>query len=146
MKGFLVLVLLLSAATAYGDIYTWNDARGTVHYTNSLDEIPARYLKKARVLDVATGKKGGLATAQPPASSAPGGSPGQSAAQPAPQPPPPPPAPAQVSAPPVPPPAVTNSSPPVPPAASVAQPSPTQTMQQRRAARRSHRVPRTDEE
>lgn len=62
MKRFLALLLVLSASAAYGEIYTWKDARGTVFYTNSINEIPARYLKKARVYDVATGRKGALAT------------------------------------------------------------------------------------
>ena len=65
MKRFLALLLFVNATAAYGEIYTWQGAGGTEFYTNSLEEIPARYLKKARVLDVATGKKGGLATAQP---------------------------------------------------------------------------------
>lgn len=65
MTRVLVLILLLGVSTVYGEIYTWKDGRGTVFYTNSLDEIPARHLKKARVLNVATGKMGGPATAQP---------------------------------------------------------------------------------
>lgn len=66
MKGFLtLLVLALTAASVFGEMYTWKDRKGTAFYTNSLHEIPARYLKRARVLDVATGKVGGLATAQP---------------------------------------------------------------------------------
>jgi hypothetical protein len=73
-KCLVILMMIFGASAAYGEIYTWKDARGTVFYTNSLNEIPARYLKKARVLDVATGKKGGLATAQP---IVPAGSPGQ---------------------------------------------------------------------
>lgn len=72
MKKVLAVLLLLSGASAaYGEIYTWRDTRGTLFYTNSLHEIPARYLKKARVLDVATGKKGGLATEQPVGQTAP---------------------------------------------------------------------------
>lgn len=68
MKGLLALLLLaFSVSTASADIYTWKDHKGTRFYTNSLHEIPAKYLKRARVLDVATGKIGGLATAQPPA-------------------------------------------------------------------------------
>ncbi|HJV33512.1 DUF4124 domain-containing protein [Geomonas sp.] len=67
-----ICLLLLSAALSHADIYTWKDGRGVSHYTNSLHEIPARYLKKARVLDVATGKLGGLATAQPPQKAATG--------------------------------------------------------------------------
>ncbi|GFO62598.1 DUF4124 domain-containing protein [Geomonas paludis] len=85
MKGLLaVLMVLMSATAACAEIYTWKDNTGTRFYTNSLHEIPARYLKKARVLDVATGKLGGLATAQPPTPAAPAAA-GRSAA-PAPQP------------------------------------------------------------
>ena len=87
MKRLFVLLLIMSASAAYGEIYTWKDARGTVHYTNSIDEIPGRYLKKARVYDVATGKKGALATAHPAAApSAPAGTAGPAPAQPAPAP------------------------------------------------------------
>lgn len=68
MKGLLALLLLtFSVSTASADIYTWKDNKGTRFYTNSLHEIPAKYLKRARVLDVATGKLGGLATEQPTA-------------------------------------------------------------------------------
>lgn len=56
-----LLALSLGASSALAEIYTWKDARGTVFYTNSMHEIPARYLKKARLLDVATGKQGGPA-------------------------------------------------------------------------------------
>lgn len=79
-KVLAVLLLLSGASAAYGEIYTWRDTRGILFYTNSLHEIPARYLKKARVLDVATGKKGGLATAQPVGQAAPATSPGQTPA------------------------------------------------------------------
>ena len=66
MKLLVVLLALtLSASTALCEIYTWKDSRGTTFYTNSLDEIPTRYQKRARILDVATGKKGGPAVAQP---------------------------------------------------------------------------------
>lgn len=55
----LVLVLLLSLVTsaASADIFTWKDGKGTVYYTNSLHEIPARYRSRAKLLDVASGKK-----------------------------------------------------------------------------------------
>lgn len=79
MKRFMALMLLICTPAAYGEIYTWKDARGTAFYTNSLNEIPARYLPKARILDVATGKKGGLVTGQPVA---PGGSAGAGQAAP----------------------------------------------------------------
>ncbi|QXE89758.1 hypothetical protein [Geomonas subterranea] len=73
MKALIaVLMFFMSATAVSAEFYTWKDGSGTRFYTNSLNEIPARYLKKARVLDVATGKLGGLATAQPatPAASA----------------------------------------------------------------------------
>lgn len=81
MRVSLCLLLLFTAATASAEMYTWKDSRGTVFYTNSIHEIPARYLRKARLFDVATGKKGGLATAQPPAAPQ---APAQAAASPAP--------------------------------------------------------------
>lgn len=57
-----LLALVLTSSVASGEIYTWRDGKGTRFYTNSLHEIPARYLKKAKVLDVATGKVGGPST------------------------------------------------------------------------------------
>jgi hypothetical protein len=57
MKKIAMTLLLFFASTAYGEIYTWKDSRGTAFYTNSLHEIPARYRSKAKILDVATGKK-----------------------------------------------------------------------------------------
>lgn len=129
MKALLALLLLtLSATAASADIYTWKDNKGTRFYTNSLHEIPAKYLKKARVLDVATGKLGGLATAQPPAPAQPVASttaraplalPAPATAQPA----------APPTAPPSPDPAAAAAGqpaapPPAPAAAAQAQPAP----------------------
>lgn len=135
MKKILVLLLLLSASTVHGEIYTWKDARGTVFYTNSLDEIPARYLNRARVYDVATGKKGGPATAHPPTPQ------GQSAVQPSPaspapatQAPPPAPAPVTVA------PSMPAGAPVV--VAPVPAPSPTLTAPQSRDSGRERRPPR----
>jgi hypothetical protein len=75
----LLLLLLLVASGAQGEMYTWKDARGTAFYTNSLHEIPARYRSRAKLLDVATGKKSPITTP-------PGGQPGPAAVsgQPAP--------------------------------------------------------------
>jgi len=73
----LVLLLLCFASAAYGEIYTWKDARGTLFYTNSLYEIPARYRSKAKLLDVATGKKMPISATQPGAQT---GAPGTPAA------------------------------------------------------------------
>jgi hypothetical protein len=90
-----VIALVSLASAAWGEMYTWKDRHGTVFYTNSIHEIPARYLKKARLLDVATGKKGALVTQQPvsPAGTAPQGQPqvpGNAAAAPITLPSPPP--------------------------------------------------------
>jgi hypothetical protein len=83
-KALAVALLLAGASAAYGDFYTWKDARGTTFYTNSMDEIPRRYLRRAKVLDVATGKKGPLGTARPAAPAGPVSSAGPAAAAPAP--------------------------------------------------------------
>jgi len=86
-----VALLLLVASTACAEIYTWKDARGTVFYTNSLHEIPARFLSRARLLDVATGKKSPIAPLPAGGQAAPGPTPGlaapaQASARPAPSP------------------------------------------------------------
>lgn len=85
MKTLAVLLLLI-ASTAYGEIYTWKDARGTVFYTNSLYEIPARYRSRAKLLDVATGKKLPLNAGQASAPPTGQGAPPAQAAQPQPSP------------------------------------------------------------
>ena len=133
MKRFAVFLLMLSASAAYGEMYTWKDARGTVFYTNSLHEIPARYLKKARILDVATGKKIGLATAQPAAPSSPASPPGDSPAQqvPAANPVATPAAPVPAAAPPV----AAIPAAPVPPAVERRQMQRREAREQRRAQR-----------
>ncbi len=56
MKSLLV-VLLLTAATAQGEIYTWKDLKGTAHFTNSMDEIPVRYRTRVKVLNYETEQK-----------------------------------------------------------------------------------------
>ena len=87
----LAVLLLFVASTAYGEIYTWRDSRGTNFYSNSRYDIPARYLSKAKILDVATGKKLPLTAAQPAGQPAPAVPPAsqapvpQPAAAPAPQ-------------------------------------------------------------
>lgn len=65
MKWFVGLCLL-TATTAQAEIYRWRDARGTVHYTNSEYEIPARYRSKAVVLNL------GLPNQSPATAPAPG--------------------------------------------------------------------------
>lgn len=64
MKKLLILLLFLTSS-AYGEIYTWTDRKGTKHYTNSEYEIPERYRKKARILDLGLGPKTAPGQTQP---------------------------------------------------------------------------------
>lgn len=141
MKKVLTLALMLSTASAaHAEIYTWRDARGTAHYTNSLHEIPARYLRKAKLLDVATGKTAPLSAAQavakaPATTGQAGGATSAPLATAASQPPPYPPAPAAANA------VIPTASAPPPPApaamATIPQPQPTRGYLRRRAHGRS---------
>jgi hypothetical protein len=60
MKSLLVILVFI-ASSAHGEIYTWTDPRGTAHYTNSMDEVPARFRDKVKVLDYGPEQKGGAA-------------------------------------------------------------------------------------
>jgi hypothetical protein len=48
---FLLVVLILVASQAHGELYTWKDSRGIEHYTNRKDDIPVRYRAEAKTLD-----------------------------------------------------------------------------------------------
>lgn len=112
MKSVIVVLILAMAAIASAEIYTWKDKRGTEFFTNSIDEIPARYRSKAKVLDVATGKRIPLSAA--PAATQTGGAPG------GPQPAQPAPSTAPTPAPqPSPAPASTSVPPPAPPVPAI---------------------------
>jgi uncharacterized protein DUF4124 len=71
MKKLLLLVLV--ATSAQGEIYTWTDSRGIAHYTNSMYEVPGRYRERVRVLDLGLGPKTEQSATPPsgPASPAP---------------------------------------------------------------------------
>ena len=45
------LVLLLTAVPGHGEIFMWNDERGTAHYTNRQDDIPLRFRAGAKSLN-----------------------------------------------------------------------------------------------
>ena len=47
MKKYVLLLLMMVSAPAYGMVYTWTDSAGITHFTNKEYEIPARY--RARV-------------------------------------------------------------------------------------------------
>lgn len=49
----LALTALAFASSAAGEmIYTWTDAKGAVHYTNSEYEIPTKYRARAKTLNL----------------------------------------------------------------------------------------------
>ena len=43
----LLFILLLAATVAHAETYKWIDSEGTVHFSESLGEIPATYRKNA---------------------------------------------------------------------------------------------------
>lgn len=50
----LILFLLLLATAAHAETYKWTDSAGTVHFSESLAEVPANYRKSARPLGIST--------------------------------------------------------------------------------------------
>ena len=53
MKKF-ILVLLLITTVAQAETYKWIDNEGTVHFSESLGEVPANYRKSAKPLGIDT--------------------------------------------------------------------------------------------
>ena len=49
MKGLILFMLLMTTA-AHADTYKWIDNEGTVHFTDSVGEIPAKYRENAKQL------------------------------------------------------------------------------------------------
>lgn len=47
---FVIAVMLMFAAPLMAETYTWEDAAGTVNFTENFSSIPAKYRKKARKL------------------------------------------------------------------------------------------------
>ena len=52
MKMLVLVLFLCGTTSAWCDIYTWKDRRGTAHFTNSMYEIPDRYRSRAKVVDL----------------------------------------------------------------------------------------------
>jgi len=48
---FLLVVVMLAASQAHGEIYVWKDSRGVNHYTNRRDDIPVRYRPDAKAME-----------------------------------------------------------------------------------------------
>jgi hypothetical protein len=49
---YMIIMLVLIASSAYAEIYRWTDTRGTIHFTNSLYEIPERYRSRAKTVNL----------------------------------------------------------------------------------------------
>jgi hypothetical protein len=62
MKRLLVLLVLV-APPAYGEIYSWTDSREVAHYTNRLDEIPVHYRTRAKSLNYGDDPQQGVSSA-----------------------------------------------------------------------------------
>jgi hypothetical protein len=52
LMKYLMIMLVLIASSAYGEIYRWTDSRGTIHFTNSSYEIPERYRSRAKTVNL----------------------------------------------------------------------------------------------
>ncbi|WP_281185372.1 DUF4124 domain-containing protein [Trichlorobacter lovleyi] len=50
----LILFLLLLAPAAHAETYQWTDSAGTIHFSDSLAEVPASYRKSAKALGINT--------------------------------------------------------------------------------------------
>jgi hypothetical protein len=73
----LLFILLLAATVAHAETYKWIDSEGTVHFSESLGEIPATYRKSARLLEMDSGRNNDSGLRQNP--DAPRGESGQRA-------------------------------------------------------------------
>lgn len=51
MKNLLVLMLFFMASSVYGEVYRWKDSAGVLHFSNSLDDVPARYQTKVKAMN-----------------------------------------------------------------------------------------------
>ncbi|MCE1225347.1 MAG: DUF4124 domain-containing protein [Geobacteraceae bacterium] len=58
----LILFLLLLATSAHAETYKWTDSAGTVHFSESLAEVPASYRNSAKPLGISTSAASPAAT------------------------------------------------------------------------------------
>lgn len=61
----LILFLLLLAPAAHAETYQWTDSAGTVHFSESLAEVPAGYRKSAKALGINTSAGSSAAPSAP---------------------------------------------------------------------------------
>ena len=52
----LFFIVLLTATVAHAEIYKWTDKEGTVHFTESLGEVPADHRKSTQPIEMDTNK------------------------------------------------------------------------------------------
>src|SRR5512137_1156207 len=58
LKFSVLFVTLLFAATVKAEIYTWKDAKGVSHYTNSMYDVPDRYRARVKTVNLGIEEKG----------------------------------------------------------------------------------------
>jgi hypothetical protein len=52
MRGLLIIALVAGAvSTAHGEIFEWVDSSGAPHFTDNLDNVPAKYRSKVKALE-----------------------------------------------------------------------------------------------
>jgi Domain of unknown function (DUF4124) len=52
----LLLILLLTATVAHAEIYKWTDKEGTVHFSDSLEQVPADHRKSTPPIETDSNK------------------------------------------------------------------------------------------
>lgn len=51
MVTTLVFLSVISLSAVHGEVYTWKDAQGTIHFTEDPGKVPKKLRKKVRVLE-----------------------------------------------------------------------------------------------
>ena len=69
--GWLCLALLLAPLAAAAGIYQWTDEQGQIHFTQDLNQVPARHRSQAELRALAPPEPGRLQTYSQPAAPAP---------------------------------------------------------------------------
>ena len=72
LARWLGLLLALAPLAAAAEIYQWTDEQGRVHYTQDLDQVPARHRSQAELRALAPHEAGRLQTYSQPAAPDPG--------------------------------------------------------------------------
>ena len=73
LARWLCLALVLAPLAAAAEIYQWTDEQGRIHFTQDLNQVPARHRSQAQLRAMAPREAGRLQTYQQPAAPAPDG-------------------------------------------------------------------------